>query len=53
MYPDQSLYPANSVQPSCAASTRRWRADQIRLARAGDTYWFALIVADAGPAGGR
>ena len=49
MYPDQSLYPANSVP----ALVRRLngtlqRADQIAHAEGDDsTYWFAPIVADA------
>jgi isocitrate lyase len=50
MYPDQSLYPANSVP----AVVRRInnalrRADQIQVldCRGGGPYWFAPIVADA------
>jgi isocitrate lyase len=49
MYPDQSLYPANSV-PSVVRSINAAlaRADQIQTREgAGDTYWFAPIVADA------
>jgi isocitrate lyase len=48
-YPDQSLYPANSVP----AVVRRinnalQRADQIQtMEGSGDLYWFAPIVADA------
>ena len=48
-YPDQSLYPANSVP----AVVRRInnalsRADQIQTMEGkGDTYWFVPIVADA------
>jgi isocitrate lyase len=48
-YPDQSLYPANSVP----AVVRRinnalMRADQVnRLENKNGTYWFAPIVADA------
>jgi len=48
-YPDQSLYPANSVP----ATVRRLnnalrRADQIEWAEGkSDTYWLAPIVADA------
>lgn len=48
-YPDQSLYPANSVP----AVVRRLnnamlRADQIQTQEGvGDTYWMAPIVADA------
>ena len=49
MYPDQSLYPANSV-PSVvrAINNALTRADQIERA-SGKTgkYWFAPIVADA------
>ncbi|HEY7195999.1 MAG TPA: isocitrate lyase [Gaiellaceae bacterium] len=49
VYPDQSLYPANSAP----AMVRRLnnalrRADQIEWAEGkSDTYWFAPIVADA------
>ena len=49
VYPDQSLYPANSVP----ATVRRLnnalrRADQIEWAEGkSDTYWLAPIVADA------
>jgi len=50
MYPDQSLYPANSVP----AVVRRInnalrRADQIQVldGRKGGPYWYAPIVADA------
>lgn len=50
MYPDQSLYPSNSVP----AVVRRInnalrRADQIQVldGRKGGPYWFAPIVADA------
>src|SRR5579864_6679485 len=49
MYPDQSLYPANSV-PSVVKRINQalQRADQIQTAEGnGDTYWFAPIVADA------
>jgi isocitrate lyase len=48
MYPDQSLYPANSV-PSVIKRINQalQRADQIQTAEGtGDTYWFAPIVAD-------
>lgn len=48
MYPDQSLYPANSV-PSVIKRINQalQRADQIQTAEgSGDTYWFAPIVAD-------
>jgi isocitrate lyase len=49
MYPDQSLYPVNSVPAVVKrinAALRR--ADQIaRLEGRDDTYWFAPIVADA------
>lgn len=49
MYPDQSLYPANSV-PAVVKRINQalQRADQIQQAEGtGDTYWFAPIVADA------
>ncbi|MCC3355489.1 isocitrate lyase [Bacillus sp. REN16] len=49
MYPDQSLYPANSV-PSVVKRINQalQRADQIHhLEGDGDTDWFAPIVADA------
>ena len=48
MYPDQSLYPANSV-PSVVKRIYQalQRADQIQTAEGkGDTHWFAPIVAD-------
>lgn len=49
MYPDQSLYPANSV-PNVVRRINQalQRADQIHHAEGkNDTYWFAPIVADA------
>jgi len=49
MYPDQSLYPANSV-PAVVKRINQalQRADQIQhLERSGKTHWFAPIVADA------
>jgi len=49
MYPDQSLYPANSV-PSLvrAINSAFMRADQICRSEEKDgPYWFAPIVADA------
>ena len=49
MYPDQSLYPANSV-PTVVARINQalQRADQIHHAEGqDDLYWFAPIVADA------
>lgn len=49
MYPDQSLYPANSV-PAVVKRINQTlqRADQIQhMERSGDVYWFAPIVADA------
>ena len=49
MYPDQSLYPADSV-PSLVRRINQalMRADQIHHAEGhDDTYWFAPIVADA------
>lgn len=50
MYPDQSLYPANSVpQVVKRINQALQRADQIQQSEGtGDTYWFAPIVADAG-----
>jgi len=49
MYPDQSLYPANSVPHVVKRINQALqRADQIDQAEGGsDTYWFAPIVADA------
>ncbi|MDA5108825.1 isocitrate lyase [Brevibacillus thermoruber] len=49
MYPDQSLYPANSVpQVVKRINQALQRADQIQQAEGtGDIYWFAPIVADA------
>src|ERR1700691_5387381 len=49
MYPDQSLYPADSV-PNVVRRINQalTRADQIHHAEGkNDTYWFAPIVADA------
>jgi isocitrate lyase len=49
MYPDQSLYPSNSV-PNVVRKINAalMRADQIQHSEEqGDTYWFAPIVADA------
>lgn len=49
MYPDQSLYPANSA-PTLVKRINQalQRADQIQHSEGtGDTYWFAPIVADA------
>jgi isocitrate lyase len=48
MYPDQSLYPANSVpQVIKRINQALQRADQIQHVEGnGDTYWFAPIVAD-------
>ena len=49
MYPDQSLYPANSV-PNVVKRINQalQRADQIQHSEGkGDTYWFAPIIADA------
>ena len=49
MYPDQSLYPANSV-PSVVRKINNalQRADQIQhMEGVGDLDWFAPIVADA------
>jgi isocitrate/methylisocitrate lyase len=49
MYPDQSLYPANSVPHVVKRINQALqRADQIQNAEGqGDTYWYAPIVADA------
>lgn len=49
MYPDQSLYPANSVPEVVRKINQAFqRADQIQHSEGiGDTYWFAPIVADA------
>src|SRR5881398_169718 len=49
MYPDQSLYPANSVPHVVRRINQALqRADQIQVAESsGHTYWFAPIVADA------
>jgi isocitrate lyase len=48
-YPDQSLYPANSVPAVVKRINNAFaRADQIATMEGGDaTYWFAPIVADA------
>lgn len=49
MYPDQSLYPVNSVPAVVRAiNNALMRADQIQHAEGRNgTYWFAPIVADA------
>jgi isocitrate lyase len=49
MYPDQSLYPANSAPTLVRAiNNALLRADQIQTSEGkGDIYWFAPIVADA------
>ena len=49
MYPDQSLYPANSVPNVVRRINQAFqRADQIQMSEGkDDTYWFAPIVADA------
>src|SRR5216683_1772115 len=49
MYPDQSLYPANSVPHVVRRINQALqRADQIQQAEGkGDIYWFAPILADA------
>jgi isocitrate lyase len=48
MYPDQSLYPVNSVPMVVKRINQALqRADQIQHAEGkGDTYWFAPIIAD-------
>ncbi len=49
MYPDQSLYPANSVPHVVKRINQALlRQDQIQQSEdSGDTYWLAPIVADA------
>jgi isocitrate lyase len=49
MYPDQSLYPANSVPSLCRRINQALtRADQVHHAEGQNgTYWFAPLVADA------
>src|SRR3989442_1018484 len=49
MYPDQSLYPSNSVPHVVRRINQALqRADQIQCAEGkGDIYWYAPIVADA------
>ncbi|WP_102347420.1 isocitrate lyase [Bacillus sp. Marseille-P3661] len=49
MYPDQSLYPANSVPVVVKRINQALqRADQIQTTEGqGDVHWFAPIVADA------
>lgn len=49
MYPDQSLYPANSVpQVVKRINQALQRADQIQHSeQSGDVQWFAPIIADA------
>ncbi len=49
MYPDQSLYPANSVPHVVRRINQALqRADQVHHSEGNhDTYWFAPIVADA------
>jgi len=49
MYPDQSLYPANSVPDVVRKINNALRrADQIATTEGNDdTYWFAPIIADA------
>ena len=49
VYPDQSLYPANSAPNLVRAINNAFRrADQIQTQEGkGDTHWFAPIVADA------
>lgn len=48
MYPDQSLYPANSVPNVVKKINQTFqRADQIQTAEGtGNTHWYAPIVAD-------
>jgi len=49
MYPDQSLYPADSVPNVCRKINQALtRADQVHHAEGDDTtYWYAPLVADA------
>jgi len=50
MYPDQSLYPSNSVPVVVRRINNAFkRADQIQVldCRQGGPYWFAPVVADA------
>src|SRR5947207_1435127 len=49
VYPDQSLYPANSVPAVVKRINQALRrADEIQsMEGKGDTYWYAPIVADA------
>lgn len=48
MYPDQSLYPANSVPELVRRiNNALMRADQISTLQNDDTDWFAPMVADA------
>ena len=49
MYPDQSLYPADSVPNLCRRLNQALlRADQIQHAEGQNgTYWFAPLIADA------
>ena len=49
MYPDQSLYPADSVPNVCRKINQALtRADQVHHAEGQNgTYWFAPLVADA------
>ncbi|PWC76008.1 isocitrate lyase [Azospirillum sp. TSH64] len=49
MYPDQSLYPVNSVPAVVERINNTFkRADEIQTSEGkGDTYWFAPIIADA------
>ncbi len=50
MYPDQSLYPSNSVPVVVRRINNAFkRADQIQVldCREGGPYWFAPVVADA------
>ncbi|MGJ3238975.1 MAG: isocitrate lyase [Anaerolineae bacterium] len=48
MYPDQSLYPANSVPELIKRiNNALMRADQVQNLGEGNTYWFAPMMADA------
>ncbi len=49
VYPDQSLYPANSVPAAVKRMNQALRrADEIQTMEGkGDTYWYAPVIADA------
>jgi isocitrate lyase len=45
-YPDQSLYPANSVQVVRRINNALMRADEIKVGRRSVENWLVLVVAD-------